>query len=433
MNVKSKISTGYFFIYSILDNSRTLSFRFNQSWRSVTFWCRSGSGSPDLYLWQMDPDPTLDLTPFFSDFKDTKKLFFSYFFSYNLPTGTLSSVLKILFFAKVLCYNFILQALFQSAQHIYEKREGSGSGPLTNGSGSGRPKNMRGSKQERILWIQFGIRIPNTGFTRQKYWKTYFSHHFSWIIQSSGEALQHCTWVGSSTSTSLLGEVALASSGNRPWRKNNLITRVARWPWLRPNNSKPAVKKINLAVGNCRPWKWPWVVKTIFYYCTYYKAEFIKKIKSYAQLLETVIFLLIWLSPLDVVSMFVRHALPKTLVTILAKPSQARPGQLGPGEARRGEASPGQARPGRPRPARPSPAQPSPAQPSPAAPAPAPAPPSPAQPTAQLKWLTPQAMIRLSVSCEIRWTVLTTKMALSAAFTKSSTDCITREQSITHI
>ena len=50
-------------------------------------------------------------------------------------------------------------ALYQSAQHIYEKREGSGAGcgseagsvPLTNGSGSGRHKNMR-------------IRIPNTGF-----------------------------------------------------------------------------------------------------------------------------------------------------------------------------------------------------------------------------------------------------------------------------
>jgi hypothetical protein len=54
-----------------------------------------------------------------------------------------------------------LHALFQSAQHLYEKREGSGSGagsragsvsragsssgsiPLTNGSGSARPKNIR--------------------------------------------------------------------------------------------------------------------------------------------------------------------------------------------------------------------------------------------------------------------------------------------------
>jgi hypothetical protein len=35
--------------------------------------------------------------------------------------------------------SFILQALFLSAQHLYEKREGSGSIPLTNVSGSGSP------------------------------------------------------------------------------------------------------------------------------------------------------------------------------------------------------------------------------------------------------------------------------------------------------
>jgi hypothetical protein len=35
----------------------------------------------------------------------------------------------------------MFQALFQSAQHLYEKREGSGSLPLTNGSV--RPKSMR--------------------------------------------------------------------------------------------------------------------------------------------------------------------------------------------------------------------------------------------------------------------------------------------------
>jgi hypothetical protein len=42
------------------------------------------------------------------------------------------------------------------AQHIFEKREGSGFGfvPLTNGSGSGRPKNMR-------IRIWFQLRIPN--------------------------------------------------------------------------------------------------------------------------------------------------------------------------------------------------------------------------------------------------------------------------------
>ncbi len=56
--------------------------RFLQCWGSMTFWC--GSGSTDPYLWLMDPDPT----PFFIDFKDAKKIFFSY----NWPTRTSSSV-----------------------------------------------------------------------------------------------------------------------------------------------------------------------------------------------------------------------------------------------------------------------------------------------------------------------------------------------------
>ncbi len=45
---------------------------------SVTFWCGSGSDTPDPYLWQMDPDPipdpTPDPTPYFIDFKDAKNL-----------------------------------------------------------------------------------------------------------------------------------------------------------------------------------------------------------------------------------------------------------------------------------------------------------------------------------------------------------------------
>jgi hypothetical protein len=76
----------------------------------------------------MDPDPSLDPTPIISDFNDAKKLNLSMFFSCNLPTGTLSSVLKIKFLAKTLCLNPILQALLQ-------KRERSGSAPLTIGSG----------------------------------------------------------------------------------------------------------------------------------------------------------------------------------------------------------------------------------------------------------------------------------------------------------
>jgi hypothetical protein len=47
----------------------------------------------------------MDPTPFFSDFKDAKKNL-HIFFSYNLLAVILSSFLKILFFAKILCYNF---------------------------------------------------------------------------------------------------------------------------------------------------------------------------------------------------------------------------------------------------------------------------------------------------------------------------------------
>jgi hypothetical protein len=64
--------------------------------------------------------------------------------------------------------NFILQALFQSAHHLYEKREGFGSIPLTNGSGSGRPKNML-------------IRIPNTALSLQK------SYILAWLLQRRRE------------------------------------------------------------------------------------------------------------------------------------------------------------------------------------------------------------------------------------------------------
>jgi hypothetical protein len=74
-----------------------------QCWGSVTFWC--GSGSPDPYLLLMDQDPTPDPSPFFVEFKDTKKIIFFIFFLITspVPTSTLSSVLKIYFFAKILC------------------------------------------------------------------------------------------------------------------------------------------------------------------------------------------------------------------------------------------------------------------------------------------------------------------------------------------
>ncbi len=98
---------------------------------SVTFWC--GSGSALLCLWLMEPDP--DPTPFFSNFKGAKKLFFCVFFSYFYIIFSLRNL--------IFCCNYVF------AQQLYEKRERSrfgtrsGSIPLTNGSGSRRPKNMR--------------------------------------------------------------------------------------------------------------------------------------------------------------------------------------------------------------------------------------------------------------------------------------------------
>jgi hypothetical protein len=78
-----------------------------------------------------DPTPTPDLTPFSSVTLGCKKIKFFHIFSYNLPAGTLFSVLKISFLSKILYLNFILQALFQFARHHYEKREGSRALTLT--------------------------------------------------------------------------------------------------------------------------------------------------------------------------------------------------------------------------------------------------------------------------------------------------------------
>ncbi len=84
-------------------------------------------------------------------FKDGEKIFLV--FSHNLPAGILSSVLKkIKFLAKILCCNFIFQALLQSAQHLYEKREGAGAG-----SGSGSGSGSIPLKAQKHL-------IPNTAF-----------------------------------------------------------------------------------------------------------------------------------------------------------------------------------------------------------------------------------------------------------------------------
>ncbi len=74
-------------------------------------------------------EPTPDPTSFFSDFKDGKKLFCLIFFPYNLPAGTLSSVLKFNILLK-----FCVKIFFCK---YYKEGSGSASLHLTNGSGSG--------------------------------------------------------------------------------------------------------------------------------------------------------------------------------------------------------------------------------------------------------------------------------------------------------
>ncbi len=105
---------------------------------SMTFLC--GSGSTDPYLRLTDPDP--DTTP------DPTSFLFFLFFSYNLrySQAHYHQSYKLNFLL-----SFILKVLLQYSplKHLYEKREGSGSILLTDGTGSWRPKNMQ-------IWI------PNT-------------------------------------------------------------------------------------------------------------------------------------------------------------------------------------------------------------------------------------------------------------------------------
>jgi hypothetical protein len=72
----------------------------------------------------MDPDPTPDPTPFFTDFKDAK-FFFPYFFC-NLPAGTLSLFsLKNLIFAEI----FVLKFYFASIISVPFMRKGKDAEP----------------------------------------------------------------------------------------------------------------------------------------------------------------------------------------------------------------------------------------------------------------------------------------------------------------
>ncbi len=131
----------------------------NQCCGSMTFWCGSGSGSADPYLWLIRILLFSSLT-----FKMPKK---NFFFLKSIPAY---------YFLKVHLHNFSKIKIKKKSQNSRNQgfseyiclmiegsgsgsRAGSGSIPLTNGSGSGsrRPKNMW------IRWIRIRIWICNFG------------------------------------------------------------------------------------------------------------------------------------------------------------------------------------------------------------------------------------------------------------------------------
>ncbi len=92
------------------------------AWKYTGILLSSSVGDPYLWLMHLDPDPT----PFFIDFMVAKNIIFFIIFSYNLPTGTLSSVFLLIFCVEILfCKHY-----FSPLNTIYEKREGSGSGSV---------------------------------------------------------------------------------------------------------------------------------------------------------------------------------------------------------------------------------------------------------------------------------------------------------------
>ncbi len=119
---------------------------------SMTFWC--GSGSADPCLWLMYPDP------------GSGSCYFCHWPSRCLQKTNSFLIFSAYYFLKVHLHYFSKIKSQKESQNSRNQGfsyyfcmmiEGSGSIPLTNGSGpgSGRPKNMW------IRWIR--IRIRNTG------------------------------------------------------------------------------------------------------------------------------------------------------------------------------------------------------------------------------------------------------------------------------
>ncbi len=146
----------------------------NKNPRKVTSvgdpWHFGADPDPHPHLWLMDPDPgpPPDPTPFLSDFKDAKKKFFLHSLPITYPQAHYLQSSKLVFLLNFVL-NPILQALFQTAQHFLEKREGSGSAPLTNGSRSNTGSDsflqwLRGCKKNYIFHIFFLITYPQAHY-----------------------------------------------------------------------------------------------------------------------------------------------------------------------------------------------------------------------------------------------------------------------------
>ncbi len=127
---------------------------------SMTFWCGSGSGSTDPCLWLMDPDPAI----FVIDLQDAcKKLIFNTIFSaYYLLKVHLHH------FSKIKSQKESQNSTSRGFSYYFcimmegsGFRAGSGSIPLTNGSGW--PKNMW------IRRIRIQIRIRNGSRTQARF------------------------------------------------------------------------------------------------------------------------------------------------------------------------------------------------------------------------------------------------------------------------
>ncbi len=111
---------------------------------SVTFWYGSGSRSMDPYLWLTEPDPKPAIVV--SDLQGKKKfdicLLFTYFFEVTFTS----------FSKKKKTHKKSKNRRSQGfSYYFWLMIEGSGSVPLTNGSG--RPQN------KRVLWIQICGRL----------------------------------------------------------------------------------------------------------------------------------------------------------------------------------------------------------------------------------------------------------------------------------